>query len=1013
MRRFVWCLVLFATPSAARRPAPEAPPSRGARTGQLTSAVRFEENRGQFPDDVAFLVRQAGFTLRLPRTGGTASFHVADRKGAASLGLEFVGANAVRPEAEQPLNSHSNYFIGRDRAAWRTGVRHFGRVRYRALYPGVDLVYHGEREGAPLEFDLVVQPGGDPSVVRVRTSDPARLDSTTGQVHIARHGVGLVVQAPDVYQDVDGERRPVPGRFRLLDEHTLQFEVGAWDRTRALTIDPVVISYSSYVGGSGGETVTDLAVDAQGMIYVTGQTRSTNFPTDGPVQAALASAGDAYVLKVDPNGTGAASLIYATYLGSTGNDEAEAIRVDATGRAYVAGFTHAGDFPVTANAFKGTFVPSGAPNDDESDAFATILDASGGSLVYSTFFGGNRDDEAMGIAPRGPDEMYIGGTTDGGTFPTTTNAFDQSGQTRSAFVSVLNWSTNTLRYSTVYHANPNQDVQVRGMAVDGTGRAHVTGIVRGAGLATPGGFQAAFPQGATTGNGQFAAFLAVFDPSQTGTASLVYGTHLGVGEAQDVATDTQGQSVVVGSTNDAAFPTTPAAFQTVCQNFIVNGQNLGCSKDGFAMRIDPGQSGAASLRHSTRLGGARSDEALAVVVDAHDSVVVTGSTTSAGFPVDAVVGETTPRPDGEGDAYVLKLAPQLNTRGLAARVGGVTRPSGGTAFDRGLAVGVAPDGAVCVAGETEASDFPVVRGFDATLAGFVDAFVLRLGNAPSPCVEVSVGVQDGRDFDWEPPLEICMDFPGGGFGGLPRPCPPPECPRCERGPGGPVGGGGIPAHLVAMYRAASPVLGAGGPIPRNTKRPLPAAMRMHRAVGTVPQGTWVTPTLIERTQSTLSARSPAVGLAQQRRAATELLNAMELDWRLGGSPEGSKQAKSGLRSPGMARVDGRDAGNVEVHSGLPAWPDNPLVRTAWPLASFQVDGKRGGMADLELDISWMHFAEGAGEYRILAWNGRRYRAVKPTFDPVRQVLKGLVPIGERLVVIRLVPCRIRPRPFNP
>jgi hypothetical protein len=135
------------------------------------------------------------------------------------------------------------------------------------------------------------------------------------------------------------------------------------------------------------------------------------------------------------------------------------------------------------------------------------------------------------------------------------------------------------------------------------------------------------------------------------------------------------------------------------------------------------------------------------------------------------------------------------------------------------------------------------------------------------------------------------------------------------------------------------------------------------------------------------------------------MNAIELDWRIGRAGDGPEQ-QTPRASP--ASKAPRMPDDVEVTSGLPAWPSSAVVRNGWPMATFRVPGARGGSRTLELDVSWMRFPEGSGEYRVLAWNGRRYRSIRPAFDPVRKIVSALVPIGERLVVVRLIPCRRQP-----
>jgi hypothetical protein len=730
------------------------------------------------------------------------------------------------------------------------------------------------------------------------------------------------------------------------------------------------------------------------MIYATGHTFSTDFPVKGAVQAMPASNEDAYVLKVNPAASGAASLVYATYLGSTGRDAAFDIDVDASGQAYVTGATHAGDFPVTATSFKPTFTPNPNPADDESDAFAVILNASGNALVYGTFFGGTSDEEGMGIVPKGTDSFVLAGGTDGAAFPTSASAFDATGQVRSAFVSILNWQTNTLLYSTVYHAGANVQLQVRALAVDGSGRAHITGLARGTGLPVVNAFMPTFPSDATNSFGRLGSFLAVFDPAQTGSASLVYATYLGAGDAEDVAADATGRSVVVGTTSSPSFPTTTGAFDTTCEDFIhPSGQNLGCAGDAFVMIVDPAATGAASLARATRLGGVRAEEGNGVAVSPDRHIVVTGATSSAGFPaVDPLAG-TTQRPDGEKDAFVTTFMPDLGSVIFSSRFGGVTNSTGASgASDTGRAVAVASDGSVCVAGETTATNFPTARAFDTTLGGTGDAFVLKIGQ-PRRCFDVRFPVAPvDVPFVWEPFREICVSRPIDPRN-FPEPCPQPECPRCGPGVLPNASIGEMPPALVDLYRAAGPLLGSGTPrvlpSPRDTYQP------MLRAVQRAREGRYFTAAqktdLIRRLERPDSSRG---GRTDVRRRVTEALNAMELDWRSGrGNPAefGAVKAAAGIEA------------GLDLRPGIPARPRG--VSLAWPLVSYQLDpGGRPAAAgaDVELYVGWMAF-RGPGDPRLLAWTGRDYRDVTTSYDAALGIVRGFVPYKIPLVVVK-VPC---------
>ena len=990
--------------------------------------VRFEENRGQVAPEADFVTRASGYTLFLSDANAVFALPGASHPGKRTrevgyLTMSFLGherKGSPRAVAENQLPSRSNYLIGRDPSAWHTNIPHFGRVRYVDVYPGIDVVYHG---GDALEYDMVVRPGADPSLIRMGFSGATSLDAGLDGRVVATLATGRVaLEPPRVFQDIAGEPRSVAGRFVVSDAGEIRFELGDYDRTKVLTIDPLVIVYSTFVGGAGSETATDIAVDAQGNAYATGQTFSADFPVLGAVQATQASGEDAYVLKVNPSASGTASLIYATFLGSTERDGAEGIAVDAQGRAHVTGWTHAGDFPVTTGSFKATWTPNSSANDDESDAFAVVLNAAGDQLVYGTFFGGTSDDEGMGIHPSANDAFVLAGGTDfGSNFPTTTSAFDTTGQVRSVFVSVLRWSDNTLLYSTVYHANNSIQMQARGLAVDATGRAHITGLVRGAGLPVRNAFMPDFPTDATNSFGQLGSFLAVFDPAQSGNASLVYATYLGAGDAEDVAVGSTGFSVVVGTTSVRAFPTTAGTFDRTCEDTDpADGLDNGpCISDAFVMKFDPARSGNASLLAATRLGGPRSEEGMGVTVGPDDNIYVTGKSSSAAFPAVEGIPGPTAHPDGENDAFVTRFTPTLAALVYSTKFGGVTRSNGTTgASDRGRAIGLAPDGGACIAGETSASDFPITRGFDTTLGGTNDAFVAKIAMPAPPCREVVITTVPGLPFVWEPPRELCVERgPGGGVPiPFPEPCPPPECPACGRTlSSSPGREPAMPVELARAYREASGVLfGTDLAAPRGRSGARPTHAALVRAVRAVPSGPFFTRESSARLISALERPDTTItGRRALRRTTTAALNAVELDWRSGGTDRvratANSKTSTALGQWGSIKLlNGEGEVAMELMSGLPFSPQGVL--TAWPRASYRLTGvakmPRNAQAEVDLYVGWMNFA-GGGETKALAWNGKEYRNVTMSFDARRGTIKMKICFGERNVIVKTKLCYVR------
>ncbi|MBX3080240.1 MAG: SBBP repeat-containing protein [Anaerolineae bacterium] len=235
--------------------------------------------------------------------------------------------------------------------------------------------------------------------------------------------------------------------------------------------------YSTYLGGSDTDIVRDIAVDSSGNIYVTGETWSTNFPTSNPVQGTKASQNDVFVTKMNTTGN---ALIYSTYLGGSGNDYGYGIAVDSSGNAYITGQTNSTNFPVL-NAFQASKAGS-------TEAFVTKLNATGGSLTYSTYLGGTNQDVGYGIAVDGSGNAYIAGQTYSNNFPIA-NPLQENfvGPITDAFVTKLNATGGALVYSTYLGGNNADDG--RAVAVDGNGNTFVVGYTNSTNFPTSNPYQ--------------------------------------------------------------------------------------------------------------------------------------------------------------------------------------------------------------------------------------------------------------------------------------------------------------------------------------------------------------------------------------------------------------------------------------------------------------------------------------------------------------------------------------------
>jgi len=658
----------------------------------------FEANQGQTDKDVRFLSRGAGYSLYL--TAGEAVLVLAkpDAKAhgkSVALRMSLVGA-ARKPVVsgldEQP--GRANYFIGKDPAKWRTNVATYAKVHYQNVYPGIDLVYYGNQR--QLEYDFVVAPGADPNkiVLGFKGADKLQLDAK-GELVLHTKGGDIRQHKPVIYQEIDGVRRDIDGGYVRKGANRVGFQLAAYDTSRPLIIDPLVLAYSTYLGGNGFDGASGIAVDRHGNAYVTGFTTSTNFPTT-PGALETTFHGDSrfshpFVTKLDSSGS---QLIYSTYFGGSTSDASARIAVDAHGNAYVTGSTQSTDFPITAGAFQATLTGL------FGNAFVAKLDRSGSELLYSTYLGGTRFDSASDIAVDRFGSALVVGTTSSGDFPTTPGAFQPvfaggdifSPLPSDAFLTKLNPTGTGLVYSTYLGGSGNDFGS--GITLDALGNAYVTGRTDSPVFpTTPAAFQPLPPPPVVNGGVvNFNAFVTKFDA--TG-AALVYSTLLG-GSKFDAATgvgvDVHGNAYVSGFTESSDFPTTAGAFQPTVDLADRHSHS-------FVTKLDPTGS---TLVYSTYLGSF--GQAGSLAVDAEGNAYVTGSTLSNAFPTTA--GALQPRFAGGREAFVTKLDPTGSALVYSTYLGG---------FGDDFASGIAFD-ADCnayVSGQTNSTNFPTANAFQA------------------------------------------------------------------------------------------------------------------------------------------------------------------------------------------------------------------------------------------------------------------------------------------------------------
>ncbi len=473
------------------------------------------------------------------------------------LEFEFIGANpAAWMSGLERSAARVNYLFGSEPSGWRTEVPVFERVRVHSIYPGIDLVYYGNQQR--LEYDFVVAPGANPAVIsfRVAGADELRIDRT-GELVIRAGTTQMRQHRPLLHQEAGGLRREIAGGYKLKADRTVAFEVGPYDPGLPLVIDPV-LSYSTYFGRGGTDIAWDIGLDGAGNIYLAGETLSGHlFTTPGAFQPVYGggypnAGGDAFVAKFDNTGS---HLLYLTYLGGNGDDAALALRVDSAGNAFLTGVTDSTNFPVRT-AFQPTIAGPASLmlGVHEFDAFVTKLNPTGSGLVFSTYLGGDGQDQGIGIALDAQANVYVAGNTYSSNFPTVHALQRTLAGLDDAFVAKFSADGSRLLYST-YLGGASYDA-AEGIAVDSAGRAFIAGLTRSTDFPTANAIQPWVAGGRD-------AFVAGLGPAGT---NLVLSTYLG-GTADDaayrLAISSAGEVYVVGTESSGSiytsdnFPVTP------------------------------------------------------------------------------------------------------------------------------------------------------------------------------------------------------------------------------------------------------------------------------------------------------------------------------------------------------------------------------------------------------------------------------------------------------------------------
>jgi uncharacterized protein (TIGR03437 family) len=695
--------------------------------GPYGGSLRFEENRGQASAAYPYLGKGNGFFLYLNSQETVIDFRPANRV----VHLRLTGAHAGAPLLK-PAGQVS-YLLGADPQRWLRGVPTYEEMGYHEVYPGIDLVYY-EREGT-LEHDFRLAPGADAAQIRWHLSGLDRLTMEGDSLLLEAGEARMRWDPPMAWQ----AGRRVAARYRLHADGTVGFDLAAYDRTQPLTIDPVM-NYLSYLGNRGGEVAGRSAVDAQGNIYVVGATSDPSYPvTPGAVipTGTGFNPSNIVISKLDPTGT---RLLYSTYLGGGEGDFAAGVAVDAQGAIYVTGATGSNDFPVTQNAFQRRVATVPTGRTDPGNCFVAKLNATGSTLVYSTFLSGSERDGCTAIAVDTAGSAYVTGATESTDLPTTPDVVQGryrlgSGTPRyDVLVAKLSPDGSALAYSTLFGGTGTETGH--SIAVDSAGNTYITGatnstnfpVSTGAYRTTYGG-QGGTPQLVPLGD----AFLFKLNPGGT---QVIYSTYLG-GTRDDVgfavAVDAAGSAYVAGNTLSRDFPVTAGAYQREWKG--EGGQAYLPAGDAFVVKFNA--SGSA-LAYSTLLGGGRDDRAISLALAPDGSVHVVGHSLSVDFPVSADATQTRNRSTNTTDTFAAGDGFYTHLDPTGARILFSTY-LGGSSNDWLSGVSRLPSGDVVITGTTGSPDLNVTAnalqrtyfGASERLRPTGDLLLARFGSAPA------------------------------------------------------------------------------------------------------------------------------------------------------------------------------------------------------------------------------------------------------------------------------------------
>jgi hypothetical protein len=688
---------------------------------KLNLPFTFIENQGQWESSVKFFIRNGQMSAWFEPSAFTLQYEGKLNKDVMSgiaVRMSFKNASEVVTITGENRNKNIyHYFVGNESNRWRKNVRSYKQIIYNHLYDGIDVRFRDQN--GHLEYDLLLNPSIDPGQIIIQCEGITGLRIEQDGSLLMDTDLGPIIQRIPTtwYQLPDGSRKYVNCQFRIISEFQFGFEVPGFSPDYAMVIDPG-LEWSTFIGGSDNETPHAMVLDSDGTLIVTGPARSSDFPTTvGAYDPTQNGANDVFVARLDPNQTGVNQLVWSTYIGGEGVDRCFELALDNSGNITISGSTESSDFPTTPGAYDTTFGGGtrdgfiaclnsmgsslllstylGSSGDDwiagmvldssdkivvsgytgstnfpttpgafdltynggDRDAFLSLLDSSGNSLLYSTFLGGSSGEgsnfgppvilSVMDIEVNIGGVITVAGFTWSSNFPTTSDAFDRTfnsvGNYSDVFITRLNplgTGANDLIYSTFFGGAERefcQNVEISEVNIITFG-----GTTRSVDLpVTPGAFD---PTHNSVGNNDM--FLAQLDLSKPPSEQLKYSTYIGGLNNTNLYTLQIHHSgaLAFGGGAYENFPTTANSYDSTYNGGF----------DAVIAILNPVGQGHEDLLYSSYIGGSAEDENWRVIHDKDSILYLCGIASSNDFPTTSGAYDTTFN-GGARDVFVAKL----------------------------------------------------------------------------------------------------------------------------------------------------------------------------------------------------------------------------------------------------------------------------------------------------------------------------------------------------------------------